>query len=371
MTGILGTGDLLAGTELNAEQRMLVATIQASGRALLTVVSDILDFSKIEAGKIDLESVGFDLDEVLRSAADIVHPACRAKGLVLMVDVDGAAGICTLGDPSRLRQVLLNLLSNAIKFTHEGSVRLGLEAAEENGVLRVRFIVQDSGIGISETDLRLLFQSFSQVDASISRRFGGTGLGLAISQRIVGLMGGTILVTSTPGIGSTFGFTLDLARVEAPKQQRVEGCAETSLELLRGAHILVADDNRVNQTLARMVLEKAGSTVTLAEDGAEAVEKALRTDFDLILMDCHMPVLDGYGATRQVREWERTHNRHTPVVALTASTFREDRERCTEAGMDDFIAKPFSSDELTGQCAMILSQQVQRSAPTPHLTGAT
>jgi CheY-like chemotaxis protein len=288
--------------------------------------------------------------------------------------VDRAAGIFTIGDPSRLRQVLLNLLSNAIKFTHEGSVRLAMDVVEERGgTLRTRFSVEDTGIGISEADLRLLFQSFSQVDASISRRFGGTGLGLAISQRIVGLMGGTIVVTSMPGKGSTFAFTLDLTKAARPKPERAEVGAEAALALLRGANILVADDNRVNQTLARMILEKAGSKVSLAKDGAEALERAVRTDFDLILMDCHMPVMDGYEATRQLREWERTHHRHTPVMALTASTFREDRERCKQAGMDDFVPKPFSSDELTGRCAAILSSSRQlqhRPEPAPHLTGA-
>jgi CheY-like chemotaxis protein len=234
--------------------------------------------------------------------------------------------------------------------------------------------VEDTGIGISEADQRLLFHSFSQVDASISRRFGGTGLGLAISQRIIGLMGGTILVTSTPGTGSRFAFTLELTRAAAPQPLRVEACPKATLDVLRGASVLVADDNVVNQTLARMILEKAGSKVVLAKDGAEAVEHALRTDFDLILMDCHMPVLDGYEATRRLREWERTHRRHTPVVALTASTFEEDRQRCKDAGMDDFISKPFSSDELTGQCAMVLAN-ARALAPsslvqTPLLTGA-
>jgi signal transduction histidine kinase/CheY-like chemotaxis protein len=373
MTGILGTSDLLAGMELPAEQRKMVETIQASGRALLTVVGDILDFSKIEAGKIELESVGFDLEAVLRGAADIVQPACHAKGLELTVDAASASGIYALGDPSRLRQVLLNLLSNAIKFTQAGSVRLGMDRLEERGgVLRVRFTVEDTGIGISQANLDLLFRSFSQVDASISRRFGGTGLGLAISQRIIGLMGGTIAVKSTPGMGSTFAFTLELAKAVPPKPEQEETSAQGVYELLRNAKILVADDNRVNQTLARMILEKAGSQVTLAKDGGEALENALRTDFDLILMDCHMPVLDGYDATRRMREWERTHNRHTPVVALTASTFHEDRLRCKEAGMDDFVSKPFSSDELTSRCAAILANagRVARSSSgqSPLLT---
>ncbi len=365
MTGILGTSDLLAGMELPAEQRKMVETIQASGRALLTVVGDILDFSKIEAGKIELELVGFDLGAVLRGAADIVKPACHAKGLELTVDAASASGIYALGDPSRLRQVLLNLLSNAVKFTNAGTVRLGMDRLEERGgVLRVRFTVEDTGIGISQANLDLLFRSFTQVDASISRRFGGTGLGLAISQRIIGLMGGTIDVKSTPGIGSAFAFTLELHKAVPPKPEQEETSAQGVYELLRNAKILVADDNRVNQTLARMILEKAGSEVTLAKDGGEAVENALRTNFDLILMDCHMPVLDGYDATRRVREWERTHNRHTPVVALTASTFHEDRLRCKEAGMDDFVSKPFSSDELTSRCAAILANagRVARSS---------
>jgi signal transduction histidine kinase/AmiR/NasT family two-component response regulator len=374
MTGILGTTDLLSGTDLNPEQRKLVATIHASGRALLTVVSDILDFSKIDAGKVELESVAFDLEAALRGAADIVEPACRAKGLTLTVDVDRAAGICVLGDPSRLRQVLLNLLSNSVKFTHQGSVRLGMDAHEHNGKFRVEFSVEDTGIGISEANQRLLFQSFSQVDASISRRFGGTGLGLAISQRIVGLMGGTISIASTPGKGSKFAFTLELTGAAAPKPDQAEVCPNALLELLRDANILVADDNRVNQTLARMILEKAGAKVTLAKDGVEAVECALLTDFDLILMDCHMPVLDGYEATRQLREREQSRNRRTPVIALTASAFQEDRERCKEAGMDHFVSKPFSSDELTNQCATVLSNVRQAAAASsermPLPTGA-
>ena len=193
------------------------------------------------------------------------------------------------------------------------------------------------------------------MDASISRRFGGTGLGLAISQRIVTLMGGTIQVTSTPGVGSVFQFTVALTKTAPPQPDQVQVRPPASRELLRGAEILVADDSSVNQTLARKILEKAGSKVTLAKDGKEALENALKTDFDLILMDCHMPVLDGYEATRKLREWELTHNRHTPIVALTASTFQEDRQRCKNAGMDDFVAKPFSSDELTSQCATVLA----------------
>jgi CheY-like chemotaxis protein len=347
---------LLVETGLSAEQRKLLATIQASGHALLTVVNDILDFSKIEAGRIQLESVAFDLDALLRGAADIVQPACRTKGLALTVDVDRVAGIAVLGDPSRLRQVILNLLSNAVKFTNHGCVRLGIDLMEEYGsALEAEFCVEDTGIGISEADRGLLFQSFSQVDASISRRFGGTGLGLAISQRIVGLMGGTISVNSTLGKGSRFAFILKLNRVAAPRQEQPEVDPKVPLETLCGAKVLIADDNLVNQALARMILEKAGCKVILAGNGGEAVEKAIGTDFDLILMDCHMPVLDGCDATLQLREWERVHNRHTPVVALTASAFQEDRQRCQEAGMDDFLSKPFSVDELTCRCATVLA----------------
>jgi signal transduction histidine kinase/CheY-like chemotaxis protein len=356
MTGILGSSELLGDTVLSTEQRKLLMTIQASGQALLTVVNDILDFSKIEAGRIQLESVAFDLEALLRGAADIVQPTCRTKGLELRVEVGRTAGITVLGDPSRLQQVLLNLLSNAVKFTHTGYVWLKMDVIEEHdGVLQTEFSVQDTGIGISEPDRRLLFQSFSQVDASISRRFGGTGLGLAISQRIVGLMGGTISVNSRLGKGSRFAFTLKLNRTAAGRPAQLEIDPKTPRETLNGARVLIADDNLVIQTLARTILEKAGSRVVLAANGGEAVEKALGTNFDLILMDCHMPVLDGYEATRQLREWECTHNRHTPVVALTASAFQEDRQRCKEAGMDDFVSKPFSSDELTSRCATVLA----------------
>ncbi len=352
LNGVIGMADLLSRAELNQDARRQVNTLRASAESLLVILNDILDFSKIEAGRLELESIPFNLPDTLQAAADIVQPQADAKGLVLTLDVDDLPSPWVLGDPTRLRQVVLNLLTNAIKFTSTGHVRLTARRLESTGSehLTLRCAVEDTGIGIPPDRIDRLFQSFSQVDASTSRRFGGTGLGLAICQKLVSLMGGAgLTVRSVVGRGSEFAFVLTWPlAAEVPE----ESAAPTSWRELTaegrpgdGWRVLVAEDDTTNQYLAKEILSQLGCEVDIVGDGQAAVDAALASDYDLVLMDLHMPVMDGLEAATQIRA--RSPDATRPwIAALTASAMAEEKERFKAAGVHDFLTKPIRVDEI-------------------------
>ena len=343
MNAILGMTSLALDTELTAEQREWLDTVQTAGKSLLGILNDILDLSKIDAGKLEIESVPFSLRSLMDEACRTFSFQAKQKSLRLLCTVEPAAPDSWMGDPGRLRQVLLNLIGNALKFTEAGSVTAHVSSIEKSGSSELRFEVTDTGIGIPIEKQAQIFEAFSQVDGSITRRFGGTGLGLTICSRLIERMGGSIVVRSAAGEGSTFAFHVlaerreDIAHQEAPETRRA------ALPALR---ILVAEDNKVNQVVVSRMLERDGHTVAIAADGQQAVEMCSSGAFDLVLMDVHMPVLDGFEATARIRESERAKGIRTPLIALTANAMNGDRKRCLGAGMDGYLSKPVSRDEL-------------------------
>ncbi len=347
MNGVVGMADLLLGTPLGAEQREYAQTIHASGRSLLVLINDILDVTKIEAGKMRLEAVPFDLRAEIQGATSLLAAQAHAKSLRLEATVDASIPERVVGDPSRLRQVLLNLLGNAVKFTDAGSVSLVVERTEAEGL---RFVVADTGIGMDPTELEGLFQPFTQVDSSSTRRHGGSGLGLAISKEIVQLMGGSIEVESRLHEGSRFTVTIpyraadDAAAAAVPDSDPAE--AAPPVRPSRAERILLVEDNPVNRLVALRMLRLLGCETDCVEDGLQAVEACSRKEYDAVLMDCQMPVMDGYEAARGIRRRERSGKRRVRIVALTANALEGDREKCLAAGMDDHVAKPVTLEVL-------------------------
>ena len=363
MNGVLGFVDLLLATRLDDEQQEFAQTIRRSGDALLAVINDVLDYSKIEAGRMSVEQVDFDLRATCNDVEALLQPAAIERALTLTLEYGAGVPRMTRGDPARLRQVLLNLAGNAVKFTEHGSVRIALSRPDPS---TVKFTVSDTGIGIQSAQLDKLFQHFSQADSSTTRRYGGTGLGLAISKRLVELMGGAIGAESTLGEGSVFWFTLLLAESKAaPTATRDVAAGNANLDAAAIAaaraqgRVLLVEDNPVNQRVAIHMLGKLGYQVELAQHGREAVDRLGRDRFDLVLMDCQMPEMDGFEATRIIRDPASSVLDHAvPVVAMTANAFAEDRERCLAAGMNDFLAKPVDRRML----ASMLDQWIVRVA---------
>jgi signal transduction histidine kinase/CheY-like chemotaxis protein len=350
MNGVLGALDLLRHTKLDGEQRALVRTASSSGTSLMAILNDVLDHSKIEAGKLILSKSSVSLYSMANSVVALLRSNAESKGLLLRLVVEPDAEEWVIADAQRLKQVVLNLVGNAIKFTERGEVVLRLApAAAPEGFCNVTFEVSDSGIGITPEVLDDLFDPFFQVDGTSSRRRGGTGLGLAISQRIVEAMGARIMVESRLGAGSRFYFTLQLrhdrmSHHEAPVDSAMGGLDETGL--LHGT-VLVVEDNDVNRMIARQTLQTFGLDVVEAGDGAEALSVLEGQSVDLVLMDCQMPVMDGYAATRAIRAREDKSGRsRLPIVALTADAFDDDAARSREAGMDAHLPKPYTRDQL-------------------------
>ena len=346
LNGILGMTDLLAESRLDAEQRGQLEATRASARHLLALISDILDVSKIEAGKLTLESVPFDVREVVAQVASMVQPLVGEKPLRVETRVAEGVPACVLGDPTRVRQIVINLVGNAIKFTERGRVSVEV-ACTSGGALA--FEVSDSGLGIPAEKLAQVFEKFEQVDTATTRRFGGTGLGLSIVRELTALMGGRVRVSSRPGEGSTFRVELPLAIHRGTLPARA---AEQMRELRAGLRVLVAEDNPVNWRLLEVQLARLGASATQATDGARAVELASAGDFDVILMDCQMPDVDGFEATRRIRALAPPQAR-VPIVALTANALTGDRERCLAAGMDGYLAKPVRREELAAALAAV------------------
>ncbi len=350
MNAIMGMTELAVRRASDPRQIGQLEKVREASNHLLGIINDILDISKIEADRMGLEEVEFALDEVLQHLVGLVGPAAAQKGLPLGVEADPQLrGMRFSGDPMRLGQVLLNLVGNAVKFTAAGSVDLRVSlVGEEPAAARVAFAVRDTGIGISAEDQGRLFTAFEQADGSTTRRYGGTGLGLAISRRLVRMMGGDITVDSRVGEGSCFSFVIPLARPLATEGAAARAAGPTSEQQLRSRHggvrVLLAEDEPINREVSRGLLEVAGLRVDVAEDGAEAVELASRNDYALILMDLQMPRLNGLDATRSIRALPgRTA---TPILALTANAFDDDRRACLAAGLDDHIGKPVVPEDL-------------------------
>lgn len=354
MNGVLGMNELLLDTELNPTQRRYAKTIHSSGQALLEIINDVLDFSKIEAGCLELERTDFDPREIVKSVVEMLAERAQRKGLKLICQIVSGVPPVTRGDPHRLRQVLVNLVGNAIKFTERGEVMVNLELESDTGAAVVlRGTVRDTGIGIEPKVQALLFQAFSQADSSHARRFGGTGLGLAITRQLVELMGGTIGVDSTPGQGSTFSFTVALA----PSDRVLVACSRMNAQApasppnsatpRQGIHVLLVEDNPVNQQVTLCMLENSGYRIDVVENGRQALQALSATHYDLVLMDCQMPEMDGFEATRQWRVLEQSRGSdRIPIVAVTANALYGDREACLASGMDDFLSKPFTQQAL-------------------------
>jgi CheY-like chemotaxis protein len=346
MNGVMGLSGLLLQTTLDDRQRQYARGVRHSAQALLRVVNDVLDFSRIDAGRLSLEVSNFEPRQSAAEALDLVRPEAQAKGLALRIDTDGDVPFTVAGDAGRLRQVLINLLGNAVKFTAAGSIRVHLAADPAGDDIRLRFTVSDTGIGIAPDSLERIFQPFVQAETSTASRYGGSGLGLAICRQLVELMGGEIHARSEVGRGSVFEFTVRVARprpITTPVM--AEDVDEAPVRRRWAGRVLVAEDNAVNQLVLVRHLEARGVVADVAASGVEAVDAWARAPYDLILMDCRMPEMDGYEATREVRRRE-SGGRRTPIVAMTADALPEYRQRSLDAGMDDHVAKPVSVREL-------------------------
>jgi CheY-like chemotaxis protein len=368
---------LLLDTPLNAEQTDWLNTIRHSGDLLLTIINDILDFSKIEADKLELERIEFAVGAVIRDCSALLREQMRKKQLTFTVDVAPDIPASIYGDPTRLRQIVLNLLSNAIKFTPAGSVNLRLWSEPRAcGRVRLNFQVADSGIGMDAAALGRLFKNFSQADSSTTRRYGGTGLGLVISKRLIHMMGGDIQVQSEVGTGTCVSFFIEAdvcaqSGTAASLSALADNCHDSENPLSqRGPRrwsVLLAEDNAINQKVAQAMLTREGCTVDVAENGLRAVEMANAKAYDLILLDCQMPEMDGYEAAAAIRKLENDNCR-APIVAATASAFVEDKARCLAAGMDDYISKPITKASLAVVLERWLKGHASENAPSVEST---
>lgn len=363
MNGVLGCTQLLQDTSLTDTQRQLLKTMHRSAEALLDLVNDILDFSKIEAGKMFLETADVHLRLLIDDVMILVMGLAKKKALELSVDIAPDVPESLRGDPVRLRQILFNLVGNAIKFTESGRVAISVTLQQAPSHLPESILlgwsITDTGIGMTHEQQARLFQAYSQVDASTARRFGGTGLGLMICRQLVELMGGEIAVESQPGKGTTFRYTTLMLPAIQREQIEPVVTAELKQESLSGSpkRILVADDNEINQVVACKFLQKLGFEVEIVRNGHEAVIAASRTPYDAILMDCEMPEMDGYDATRAIRQGETGQDRHIPVIALTGHASTDDERVCLDAGMDAVLTKPVTLPVLRGILDRLLGRE--------------
>ncbi len=367
MNGFIGMTGLLLDTPLNVQQRDFVETIRSSGETLLTLINDILDFSKIESGKLELENHPFDLSSCVSGSLDLVAAKADEKGLKLRAHLDEGCPRILVGDVTRVRQVLVNLLNNAVKFTAEGSVTVSAQARPKTSAFHeLKIAVRDTGVGIPKDRIGRIFESFSQADASTTRKFGGTGLGLTISKHLVELMGGRIWVESELGKGSVFQFTIQTRVPLGDEKLAFEERARNRIQIDRDLgsrlplRILIADDNVINQKVAHLLLENMGYRADLAANGLEVLEALDRQSYDIVLMDVQMPELDGLETTKRIHE-ELARDRWPKIIAVTAGAMRGDREKCLAAGMDDYVSKPVQADELQAALKRTMGYETEES----------
>ncbi|MBY0470422.1 CHASE3 domain-containing protein [bacterium] len=347
LNGILGMTGMLLDMKLPSEQQDIAKTIERCGESLLAIINDILDFSKIEAGKLEFEEIEFDITSTLLDIKKTFKYAVDKKGLSFTVDVDPAIPIYVKGDPGRLRQVIMNLIGNAIKFTSTGGITVRASALDKSDTHSIlRFEVQDTGIGIEKSAMEKLFQVFTQADASTTRRFGGTGLGLSISKRLVEKMSGQIGVDSQLGAGSTFWFTANFKSGHKLDRDSDDKPDESAINLDQTIRVLVAEDNQINQVITLNMLRKLGYRADVVANGKEVIQALHEHPYDLILMDCQMPEMDGYQATAAIRNSTTLSNPRIPILAMTANAMNGDDVRCINAGMDDYIPKPIAVKKL-------------------------
>ena len=368
LNGVLGMAQAMEARDLDPESREMLSTIRDSGATLMAILNDVLDLSKIEAGKLDISAVDGDLAHTLSRVHKLFQPKADEKQLTLSLECDPDFPARLSFDPVRIRQCVSNLVSNAVKFTARGSVRIKISAApEKDGQRLVTIAVIDQGIGISPEAIGNLFEVFSQADASTTRNFGGTGLGLAISRRLARLMGGDITVTSEAGKGSTFTFTFIAQRArEIEVSTPHTAPADTRAKSLTGAHILLTDDNSVNRQIVRLFLKPQRAVIVEAVNGKEALERLAAESFDLVLLDVHMPVMDGVEAIQRIRSSDAPW-RNIPVLALTADAMSGDREKLIGQGMSGYVSKPIDQRELISEINRMLGGN---AAPTAKSNAA-
>ena len=356
MNGIIGVIDLLRSTRLDEEQRSYVEIVRDSSNTMLALLNNILDISKIEAGKFHLEKVSFELPSLIRSVVSVFRYQALERGLRLDLMVSDSVPHHLMGDPLRLRQVLTNLIGNALKFTEQGLIAVRIQVVEQESELyKVRFEIEDTGQGLSTEQQELLFQPFTQADLTTSRKYGGSGLGLAICKQVIEMMHGQIGVISTPQRGSTFWFEIPMIKSQVESAEIPAGEDHQVHNFQQVFKVLVVEDNAVSSKVFSGMLEKMNLSYRIAENGAVGVELFKREHFDLVLMDCNMPVMDGYEASRQIRKMNGTKGL-TPIIAITANVMRGDREKCIQAGMNDVISKPVPFPDLQAKLFQYLVQ---------------
>jgi len=364
MNAIMGMLDLTLDTELKKEQQDNLNVAKDAANNLLGLLNDILDLSRVEAGKITLEIIDFHLPNVVRSMCKGLSVIAKDKDLGIEVIIHPKVPELIVGDPVRLRQILVNLINNAIKFTDKGVINVEIKlSAQKGNIVTLMFSVIDQGIGIPEDNQAKVFEVFTQADDSTNRRFGGTGLGLAICKRLTEMMGGRIWVESEEGKGSAFNFTGEFKVVDESQltsqvygADSLEDQAESFAENLKDIRVLLAEDNIVNQKISARMLEKQGCKVATVDNGQEVIERINKEDFDVILMDAQMPILDGLEATKIIRQNEQDTGKHIPIIALTARAMQEDRKKCLEVGMDGYVAKPIDRKKLFEE----IDQQIRK-----------